>query len=928
MNKLFTKIAGAVLGLTLTIGVGLGAGQHEPQAVHAAAEESVYKTALFGNVYNSKGVSSYTETWSATNDDFTVSLTNFNNNDNQWNYVKCGRKNTASVASISTTSIIDEPITSVDVTIDAITASKVNSIKLYTSTNGGSTWSEVSSGFTKATGVQSVTLTNPTENCLYKIQFDCAAGSSNGLVKVSKVEYKYVMSEEEASKKVTSVQLTGDMETKEYYEGFSWDFTGLSLEVAYDNGDHESTPFEDVDTEIYDVDPSFAENTDITEIYIYGVFEDHEFEKTIIDISVLEKNFDTLNKEFTGVTNSYTDWSDKSDLSNAVYAGHSAGGNNSIQLRTDSNNSGVITTVSGGILDKVVLIWNTATTEGRTVDIYGKNSPYSAASELYDASTQGTKLGSITYGSTTELVVTGDYAYFGLRSNTKALYLDEIRVYWKAAKSIIDFEEGITSKDVTILNGDTAEVEINVRNFEGAIASSSFTHTPSSSAVASLTYSVDGTVATVTINSLSVGAETFVISVAGVENTVSLNVNVQANTTFESLEITTPTTDLEFEQNAYFSVTDLVVTATYQVGGETQTEDFSGSRLSELTFLVGGVAVEIGDKLETAGELVVTISYTHELTGTTRTTTYSITVTTPTLDEVENDTFVKITNSTFLTTGEYLIVYETGSVAFDGGLETLDAAGNSIPVTISDSKIEANEDTKAATFTIDTVGGTSGTITSKSGNHIGQTSDANGLKSSTTTTYTNTFSFDDDGNFNVVSGGAYLRYNSASDQIRFRYYKSSSYTGQKAIQLYKLVEGTGSGVDADRNAVQEFVDTYLHMDDYTESKGWCNDAEHGYYLAAKAGYNELIHGVAERVDLFQNDAEFAEAKARYERWAEANNDADPYDGNNNVQSTIRNQLITLTENNNIAILIIVIASSMTLIAGVIVFKRKKNQLSK
>ena len=61
---------------------------------------------------------------------------------------------------------------------------------------------------------------------------------------------------------------------------------------------------------------------------------------------------------------------------------------------------------------------------------------------------------------------------------------------------------------------------------------------------------------------------------------------------------------------------------------------------------------------------------------------------------------------------------------------------------------------------------------------------------------------------------------------------------------------------------------------------------------------------------------------------DAAGDADPYDGNSNIQSTIRNQLIALTENNNIAILIIVIASSMTLVAGVIVFKRKKNQLSK
>ena len=77
------------------------------------------------------------------------------------------------------------------------------------------------------------------------------------------------------------------------------------------------------------------------------------------------------------------------------------------------------------------------------------------------------------------------------------------------------------------------------------------------------------------------------------------------------------------------------------------------------------------------------------------------------------------------------------------------------------------------------------TIQSKSGYYIGQTSDANGLQSSTSTSYAHTLSFTD-GAFTAVSGGAYLRYNSASNQLRFRYYKSGSYTGQKAIQLYKL----------------------------------------------------------------------------------------------------------------------------------------------
>ena len=149
----------------------------------------------------------------------------------------------------------------------------------------------------------------------------------------------------------------------------------------------------------------------------------------------------------------------------------------------------------------------------------------------------------------------------------------------------------------------------------------------------------------------------------------------------------------------------------------------------------------------------------------------------------ETKYFVKVTSAPADWSGEYLIVYEAGNVAFDGSRTTLDAASNTVPVTISNSKIKATDELLKSTFTIN-AGGT--TIQSKSGYYIGQTTNRNGLKSSSSTSYTNTLSFTDSGDFTAVSSSAYLRYNSASGDLRFRYYKSSSYTGQKAIQLYKL----------------------------------------------------------------------------------------------------------------------------------------------
>lgn len=144
--------------------------------------------------------------------------------------------------------------------------------------------------------------------------------------------------------------------------------------------------------------------------------------------------------------------------------------------------------------------------------------------------------------------------------------------------------------------------------------------------------------------------------------------------------------------------------------------------------------------------------------------------------------FVKVTSAPSDWNGTYLIVYEAGKLALDGSRTTLDAVGNNKTVTISNSMIEATDAMKAISFEI-----TDGNkVRSASGYYIGQTSNANGLKSSKTTVYTNTFSINTDGSANLVSGGAYLRYNASSDQKRFRYYKSSTYSAQKAIALYKL----------------------------------------------------------------------------------------------------------------------------------------------
>ena len=149
--------------------------------------------------------------------------------------------------------------------------------------------------------------------------------------------------------------------------------------------------------------------------------------------------------------------------------------------------------------------------------------------------------------------------------------------------------------------------------------------------------------------------------------------------------------------------------------------------------------------------------------------------------------YQKVTETPSDWSGDYLIVYEsgysTGNLAFNGGLNVLDAVGNTISVSITDGAISSTDATDAAIFTIAAV--TNGySIKSASGFYIGNTSNGNALKTSTENDYVNTLSISSQ-SADIVSSNSHLRYNSNSSQTRFRYFKSDTYTSQKAIQLYK-----------------------------------------------------------------------------------------------------------------------------------------------
>lgn len=184
------------------------------------------------------------------------------------------------------------------------------------------------------------------------------------------------------------------------------------------------------------------------------------------------------------------------------------------------------------------------------------------------------------------------------------------------------------------------------------------------------------------------------------------------------------------------------------------------------------------------GSTTITITVTNAKTNTVKSCVINVGV----VEQTEsNGDYVKVTDTADVEDGNYLIVYETGSVAFDGSLDTLDAVSNTIPVTISDNKITRSDTIDASSFEYNS---TEKTLLSSSGYYIGRTANSNGINTSTTEKYQNTITISS-GDANITgSGGASIKYNNASGQQRFRYYKSES--DQQSVQLYK--QGSASNV--------------------------------------------------------------------------------------------------------------------------------------
>ena len=159
----------------------------------------------------------------------------------------------------------------------------------------------------------------------------------------------------------------------------------------------------------------------------------------------------------------------------------------------------------------------------------------------------------------------------------------------------------------------------------------------------------------------------------------------------------------------------------------------------------------------------------------------------------ETGTYQKVTENQEDWSGEYLLVYEAGDTnayVFDGSLNKLDAVNNYVSAEIENETIKADQ---KYSVTVEAVTG-GYVIKAASGSYIYASSDSNSLATtenqSTAARYPITFAVEEDEIDIELSSGPHMRFNAASDQMRFRYYKSVTYDKQKPVTLYRLEESS------------------------------------------------------------------------------------------------------------------------------------------
>ena len=299
-----------------------------------------------------------------------------------------------------------------------------------------------------------------------------------------------------------------------------------------------------------------------------------------------------------------------------------------------------------------------------------------------------------------------------------------------------------------------------------------------------VTYSSDNT------SVAEVDASTGTVTIGNAVGTATITATFAGNDSFLAATASYTITTARADANISFSETSLTLTQ----GDEFTTPTFNNpNNLTGIVFtstydavvtISDAGVISLGNSTGTA---IIKATYAQSVQYNAGEATCTITVNPSGVTPEPSATgyYEKVSSDSEVTTGNYLIVSDDNSVAFKTSLSSLDVTSNYISVDITDNIIEVDETTEANEVYIDV---TDNSIKAANGKYIGRTT----AKSNGLTLYDSPQAHSisiSNGNATVTCQGTdnttmYLKYNSDTNQKRFRYFTSSG-----TIQLYKKVAG-------------------------------------------------------------------------------------------------------------------------------------------
>ena len=162
----------------------------------------------------------------------------------------------------------------------------------------------------------------------------------------------------------------------------------------------------------------------------------------------------TVDKFGDLAANSYVDVAYTSTTTGITYKGNmtksDTNNGSCMQFRSSKSVEGLVITANpkSAVFKSIEVEYYSTTTAARTLDVYGKATAYTAATQLYAtaAGDQGTKIGSIKKSDTSHLLnapAEPAYNFIGFRSNSGAMYITKITITYEIAG-----EEGKKSADL------------------------------------------------------------------------------------------------------------------------------------------------------------------------------------------------------------------------------------------------------------------------------------------------------------------------------------------------------------------------------------------------------------------------------------------------------------------------------------------------